>query len=127
MRIDHLLVTTSLRHRVVWAEIDREARKGKPIPSDQAQLVMGFVHAFQKKTQKTPPHELAVGEKFKGSDPIFRACFPLVLAAALCHECRERLSLFNQDMCCLFAGDGLDGCESEGMEIQPAKEVLPFS
>jgi hypothetical protein len=67
MRIDHLLVTTSLRHRVVWAEIDREARKGKPIPSDQAQLVMGFVHAFQKKTQKTPPHELAVGEKFKGS------------------------------------------------------------
>jgi hypothetical protein len=30
MRIDHVLVTTSLRHRVVWAEIDREARKGKP-------------------------------------------------------------------------------------------------
>ena len=37
MRIDHLLVTTSLRHRVVWAEIDREARKGKPLPSDHAQ------------------------------------------------------------------------------------------
>jgi exonuclease III len=31
MRIDHLLVTAPLRHRVVWAEIDREARKGKPI------------------------------------------------------------------------------------------------
>ena len=40
MRIDHLLVTTSLRHRVVWAEIDREARKGKPLPSDHAPLVI---------------------------------------------------------------------------------------
>jgi hypothetical protein len=41
MRIDHLLVTTSsLRHRVVWAEIDREARKGKPVPSDHAPLVI---------------------------------------------------------------------------------------
>lgn len=40
MRIDHLLVTTSLRPRVVWAEIDREARKGKPIPSDHAPLVI---------------------------------------------------------------------------------------
>lgn len=27
VRIDHLLVTTPLRPRVVWAEIDREARK----------------------------------------------------------------------------------------------------
>lgn len=26
MRIDRLLVTTPLRHRVVWAEIDHEAR-----------------------------------------------------------------------------------------------------
>ncbi|HWV47258.1 MAG TPA: exodeoxyribonuclease III [Nitrospira sp.] len=40
MRIDHLLVTTPLRHRVVWAEIDREARKGKPLPSDHAPLVI---------------------------------------------------------------------------------------
>jgi exodeoxyribonuclease III len=40
MRIDHLLVTASLKHRVVWAEIDREARKGKPIPSDHAPLVI---------------------------------------------------------------------------------------
>ena len=40
MRIDHLLVTTSLGHRVVSAEIDREARKGKPIPSDHAPLVI---------------------------------------------------------------------------------------
>ena len=40
MRIDHLLVTTSLSTRVVWAEIDREARKGKPLPSDHAPLVI---------------------------------------------------------------------------------------
>jgi exodeoxyribonuclease-3 len=40
MRIDHLLVTAPLRHPVVWAEIDREARKGKPLPSDHAQLVI---------------------------------------------------------------------------------------
>jgi exodeoxyribonuclease-3 len=40
MRIDHLLVTAPLKSRVVWAEIDREARKGKPIPSDHAPLVI---------------------------------------------------------------------------------------
>ena len=40
MRIDHLLVTPPLRHRVVWAEIDREARKGKPLPSDHAPLII---------------------------------------------------------------------------------------
>jgi exodeoxyribonuclease-3 len=40
MRIDHLLVTTALQNRVVWAEIDREARKGKPVPSDHAPLVI---------------------------------------------------------------------------------------
>ena len=40
MRIDHLLVTAALKHRVFWAEIDREARKGKPIPSDHAPLVI---------------------------------------------------------------------------------------
>jgi exodeoxyribonuclease III len=38
MRIDHLLVTRPLAERVVWAEIDREARKGVPIPSDHAPL-----------------------------------------------------------------------------------------
>jgi exodeoxyribonuclease-3 len=38
MRIDHLLVTSPVRERVVWSEIDREARKGKPIPSDHAPL-----------------------------------------------------------------------------------------
>jgi exodeoxyribonuclease-3 len=40
MRIDHLLVTPSLASRVVWAEIDREARKGKPVPSDHTPLVI---------------------------------------------------------------------------------------
>jgi exodeoxyribonuclease-3 len=40
MRIDHLLVTPPLAARTVWAEIDREARKGKPIPSDHAPLVI---------------------------------------------------------------------------------------
>jgi exodeoxyribonuclease-3 len=40
MRIDHLLPTESLAKRVVAVEIDREARKGKPIPSDHAPLVL---------------------------------------------------------------------------------------
>jgi exodeoxyribonuclease III len=40
MRIDHLLVTEPIRERTLWAEIDREARKGKPIPSDHAPLVI---------------------------------------------------------------------------------------
>ncbi len=40
MRIDHLLVSAPLAERVVWTEIDREARKGKPVPSDHAPLVL---------------------------------------------------------------------------------------
>ena len=40
MRIDHLLPTDSLGQRVLSVEIDREARKGKPIPSDHAPLVL---------------------------------------------------------------------------------------
>jgi exodeoxyribonuclease-3 len=40
MRIDHLLVTAPVAARTVAAEIDREARKGKPIPSDHAPLVV---------------------------------------------------------------------------------------
>ena len=40
MRIDHLLVTPSVAERTVWTEIDREARKGKPTPSDHAPLVI---------------------------------------------------------------------------------------
>ena len=40
MRIDHLLVTQPVAERVVAAEIDREARKGLPTPSDHAPLVV---------------------------------------------------------------------------------------
>ena len=39
MRIDHLLVAPTVAARLVDAEIDREARKGPPIPSDHAPLV----------------------------------------------------------------------------------------
>ena len=38
MRIDHLLLSEPLASRAVAAEIDREARKGKPVPSDHAPL-----------------------------------------------------------------------------------------
>ena len=38
MRIDHLLATVPVAGRAVWAEIDREARKGTPVPSDHAPL-----------------------------------------------------------------------------------------
>jgi exodeoxyribonuclease-3 len=38
MRIDHLLVTTPVAARVLAADIDREARKGIPVPSDHAPL-----------------------------------------------------------------------------------------
>jgi exodeoxyribonuclease-3 len=40
MRIDHLLVTQPVAARTVAAEIDREARKGKPVPSDHAPVVV---------------------------------------------------------------------------------------
>jgi exodeoxyribonuclease-3 len=40
MRIDHLLVSQPLAQRVVASEIDREARKGKPTPSDHTPLVI---------------------------------------------------------------------------------------
>ena len=40
MRIDHLLVSPVVAARVVDAEIDREARKGPPIPSDHAPLLI---------------------------------------------------------------------------------------
>jgi exodeoxyribonuclease-3 len=42
MRIDHCLVSKALGPRVKWADIDREARKGKPIPSDHAPVVIDF-------------------------------------------------------------------------------------
>jgi exodeoxyribonuclease-3 len=45
MRIDHLLVTASVAGRTVAAEIDREARKGKPTPSDHAPLTVDLDEA----------------------------------------------------------------------------------
>ena len=40
MRIDLLYATAPVAERVVWAEIDREARKGPPTPSDHAPVVV---------------------------------------------------------------------------------------
>jgi len=40
MRIDHLLATAPIAQRIVGADIDREARKGKPIPSDHAPVML---------------------------------------------------------------------------------------
>ena len=40
MRIDLLYATTPVAERVVWAEIDREARKGPPTPSDHAPVAI---------------------------------------------------------------------------------------
>jgi exodeoxyribonuclease-3 len=40
MRIDLLYATAPVASRVIWAEIDREARKGPPTPSDHAPVVM---------------------------------------------------------------------------------------
>jgi exodeoxyribonuclease-3 len=40
MRIDHLLTTRPVTKRVIMSEIDREARKGKPTPSDHTPLVI---------------------------------------------------------------------------------------
>jgi exodeoxyribonuclease III len=40
MRIDHLLATPPAAARVVAVEVDREARKGTPTPSDHAPLVL---------------------------------------------------------------------------------------
>ena len=40
MRIDHLLVSAAVAARIVGAEIDRDARKGPPIPSDHAPMLI---------------------------------------------------------------------------------------
>ena len=63
MRIDHLMATPPVAERAVWAEIDREARKGKPTPSDHAPVVIdldgpghpfeaGWVSAGERKTAR---------------------------------------------------------------------------
>jgi exodeoxyribonuclease-3 len=40
MRIDLLYATSPVAERSVWSEIDREARKGPPTPSDHAPVVV---------------------------------------------------------------------------------------
>jgi exodeoxyribonuclease-3 len=40
MRIDHLLMSEAVAARIVDAEIDRDARKGPPVPSDHAPLLV---------------------------------------------------------------------------------------
>jgi exodeoxyribonuclease III len=40
MRLDLLYVTRPLVDRIVWAEIDRDARKGPPTPSDHAPVLI---------------------------------------------------------------------------------------
>jgi exodeoxyribonuclease III len=40
MRIDHLLASPAVAARIVDAEIDREARKGPPVPSDHAPMTL---------------------------------------------------------------------------------------
>ncbi|MDL2334740.1 MAG: exodeoxyribonuclease III [Chloroflexota bacterium] len=64
MRIDHLLLSAPVAARLVAAEIDREARKGVPIPSDHAPLFIdldapgvaidaGLEGALQRIAQRT--------------------------------------------------------------------------
>jgi len=66
MRIDLLYATTPVASRVVWAEIDRQARKGPPTPSDHAPVVIdldepghpfdpGWTGALERIAARTKP------------------------------------------------------------------------
>ena len=66
MRIDLLYATAPVASRGVWAEIDREARKGPPTPSDHAPVVLdldeagkafdaGWEGALQRIAARTKP------------------------------------------------------------------------
>jgi exodeoxyribonuclease-3 len=66
MRIDLLYATAAVAGRAVWAEIDREARKGPPTPSDHAPVVIdldspgrpfdaGWEGALQRIAARTKP------------------------------------------------------------------------
>jgi exodeoxyribonuclease-3 len=72
MRIDLLYVTKPVAGRIVWAEIDREARKGPPIPSDHAPVVVdldepgvpfeaGWDGALSRIAARTRPRKANVG------------------------------------------------------------------
>ena len=66
MRIDLLYATPPVASRVVWAEIDREARKGPPTPSDHTPVVIdldepglpfdaGWTGAIERIAARTKP------------------------------------------------------------------------
>jgi exodeoxyribonuclease-3 len=66
MRIDLLYGSASVADRVVWAEIDREARKGPPTPSDHAPVIIdldergapidaGWEAALARASKRTKP------------------------------------------------------------------------
>jgi exodeoxyribonuclease-3 len=66
MRIDLLYATEAVAARATWAEIDREARKGPPTPSDHAPVVVdldgpgrafdaGWTEALQRIAARTRP------------------------------------------------------------------------
>jgi len=72
MRIDHLLLSRPVAERVIWAEIDREARKGVPIPSDHAPLLVdldepgvpldaGWEDALERIAARTRPTKPVAG------------------------------------------------------------------
>jgi len=66
MRIDLLYATAPVAARVTWAEIDREARKGPPTPSDHAPVAVdldepgkpfdpGWTGALERIAARTKP------------------------------------------------------------------------
>jgi exodeoxyribonuclease III len=66
MRIDLLYATPPVIERLIWSEIDREARKGPPTPSDHAPVVMdldepgkafdpGWTGALERIAARTKP------------------------------------------------------------------------
>ncbi len=66
MRIDLLYATAAVAARVAWADIDREARKGPPTPSDHAPVVIdldapgkpfdpGWAGAIERIAARTKP------------------------------------------------------------------------
>lgn len=70
MRIDLLYATSSVADRVIWADIDRQARKGPPTPSDHAPVVIdldtlghpfdpGWTGAIERIAARTRPRARA--------------------------------------------------------------------
>ncbi len=70
MRIDLLYATKAVADRVIWADIDREARKGPPTPSDHAPVVLdldapgrpfdpGWTGAIERIAARTKPRSRA--------------------------------------------------------------------